>query len=34
LADLDEARLAAQQNEREGVCDTARQRLRYRPKSK
>ena len=34
LADLDEARLAAQQNERDGVCDTARQRLRYRPKGK
>ena len=34
LADLDEARLAAEQNERAGVCDTARQRLRYRPKSK
>jgi hypothetical protein len=34
VADLDEARLAAQQNERDGVCDTARQRLRYRPKSK
>jgi hypothetical protein len=33
-ADLNEARLAAEQNERNGVCETARQRLRYRPKSK
>jgi hypothetical protein len=33
-ADLNEARLLAEQNEREGVCETARQRLRYRPKSK
>jgi len=33
-ADLDEARLAAEQNERDGVCETARQRLRYRPKGK
>jgi hypothetical protein len=33
-ADLNEARLAAEQNERDGVCDMARQRLRYRPKSK
>jgi hypothetical protein len=32
-ADLNEARLAAEQNERDGVCETARQRLRYRPKS-
>lgn len=32
-ADLNEARLAAEQNERGGVCETARQRLRYRPKS-
>jgi hypothetical protein len=34
LADLNEARLLAEQNEREGICETARQRLRYRPKSK
>jgi hypothetical protein len=34
LADLNEARLAAEQNERNGVCEMARQRLRYRPKSK
>lgn len=34
LADLNEARLVAEKNEREGVCDTARQRLRYRPKGK
>jgi hypothetical protein len=33
-ADLDEARLVAEKNEREGVCDMARQRLRYRPKGK
>lgn len=33
-ADLNEARLAAEKNERDGVCETARQRLRYRPKSK
>jgi hypothetical protein len=33
-ADLNEARLAAEKNERNGVCETARQRLRYRPKSK
>ena len=33
-ADLHEARLVAEQNERTGVCETARQRLRYRPKSK
>lgn len=33
-ADLNEARLVAEKNERDGVCDTARQRLRYRPKSK
>jgi hypothetical protein len=33
-ADLNEARLLAERNEREGVCETARQRLRYRPKSK
>jgi hypothetical protein len=32
-ADLNEARLVAEQNERAGVCDMARQRLRYRPKS-
>jgi hypothetical protein len=34
LADLNEARLAVEQNERNGVCDIARQRLRYRPKGK
>ena len=33
-ADLNEARLVAEKNERDGVCDTARQRLRYRPKGK
>ena len=33
-ADLNEARLAAERNERAGVCETARQRLRYRPKGK
>jgi hypothetical protein len=33
-ADLNEARLAAEQNERDGVCETVRQRLRYRPKNK
>jgi hypothetical protein len=33
-ADLNEAMLLAEQNERDGVCETARQRLRYRPKSK
>ena len=33
-AHLDEARLLAEQNERDGVCETARRRLRYRPKSK
>ena len=33
-ADLDEARLLAEQNERDGVCEMARKRLRYRPKSK
>jgi hypothetical protein len=32
LADLNEARLVAEKNERDGVCDMARQRLRYRPK--
>ena len=31
-ADLDEARQAAAENERSGVCAMARQRLRYRPK--
>jgi hypothetical protein len=31
-ADLDEARKAAADNERSGVCEMARQRLRYRPK--
>ncbi|MGD0705864.1 MAG: hypothetical protein ABSA02_39030 [Trebonia sp.] len=34
LADLNEARLLAEQNERNGVCEMARKRLRYRPKSK
>jgi hypothetical protein len=33
-ADLNEARLLAEQNERDGVCETARRRLRYRPKAK
>jgi len=32
-ADLNEARLVAEQNEHAGVCEMARQRLRYRPKS-
>jgi hypothetical protein len=31
-ADLHEARLLAEKNERDGVCETARQRLRYRQK--
>jgi hypothetical protein len=31
-ADLDEALQAAADNERSGVCDAARQRLRYRPR--
>jgi hypothetical protein len=31
-ADLDEARQAAAENERHGVCEMARQRLQYRPK--
>ena len=31
-ADLDEARRIAADNERSGVCEQARQRLRYRPK--
>jgi hypothetical protein len=33
-ADLNEARLTAERNERAGVCEAARQRLRYRPKGK
>ena len=33
-ADLNEARLLAEKNERDGICETARQRLRYRPKGK
>jgi hypothetical protein len=33
-AHLNEARLLAEQNERDGVCETARRRLRYRPKAK
>jgi hypothetical protein len=32
--DLNEARLLAERNERDGVCDMARRRLRYRPKGK
>ncbi|MBV9449919.1 MAG: hypothetical protein JO345_28915 [Streptosporangiaceae bacterium] len=32
LADLDEARQVVAGNERNGVCEMARQRLRYRPK--
>jgi hypothetical protein len=31
-ADLDEARQVVAENERTGVCETARQRLQYRPK--
>ena len=31
-ADLDDARQAAQENERAGVCEIARRRLQYRPK--
>lgn len=31
-ADLDEARQAAAENERNGICEMARKRLRYRPK--
>ncbi len=31
-ADLDQARQAAADNERSGVCENARQRLRYRPR--
>ena len=31
-ADLDQARQVAADNERTGVCETARQRLRYRPR--
>jgi hypothetical protein len=31
-ADLDDARQAAAENERNGVCETARRRLAYRPK--
>jgi hypothetical protein len=33
-ADLNEARLVAERNERDGICETARQRLRYRPKGR
>jgi hypothetical protein len=33
-ADLNEARQLGEKNERDGVCQMARQRLRYRPKSK
>jgi hypothetical protein len=32
-ADLDDARQAAAENERDGVCELARQRLQYRPKA-
>ena len=32
-ADLNEARLVAERNERDGICELARKRLRYRPKS-
>ena len=32
-ADLDEARQVAAENERSGVCETARQRLQYRQRS-
>jgi hypothetical protein len=32
-ADLDEARRVAADNERNGICDMARRRLQYRPKS-
>jgi len=32
-ADLNEARLVAERNERDGICEIARKRLRYRPKS-
>jgi hypothetical protein len=31
-ADLDQARVTAAENERDGVCEMARKRLRYRPK--
>jgi hypothetical protein len=31
-ADLDQARRVAEQNERAGICERARQRLQYRPK--
>jgi hypothetical protein len=31
-ADLDDARQTAAENERNGVCEMARQRLQYRPK--
>jgi len=34
LADLEQARRIAAENERNGVCETARQRLRYRPKDR
>jgi hypothetical protein len=33
LADLEDARRVADRNERAGVCEMARQRLRYRPKA-
>jgi hypothetical protein len=33
-ADLNEARLLAERNERDGICETARKRIRYRPKGK
>jgi hypothetical protein len=34
LADLEQARRAAAENERNGVCEMARQRLRYRPRGR
>ena len=33
-ADLDEARQVAAANERNGICEMARRRLKYRPKAK
>ncbi|HZR49699.1 MAG TPA: hypothetical protein VFB06_09295 [Streptosporangiaceae bacterium] len=33
-ADLDEARKTAAENERNGICEMARQRLRYRPRGR
>jgi hypothetical protein len=34
LADLEQARRIAAENERNGICEMARQRLRYRPKDR